>query len=154
MLKVFFTSLSAMMLVSCIHSKEVDENFIRFHLEDKSGIESKMKGSNETIYLKEKPELTTSDIARAEIVSSPVAGPNNVQVVFTESGRSKLAKITAENIQKRLAILIQGTVYMAPIIQEKIEGGRAIITLSGRRPPGDKDITAQELVRQINEMVE
>src|SRR4030065_1015561 len=37
-------------------------------------------------------------------------------------------QITAENGKKRMAIVLDGTVYSAPVIQERISGGRAQIS--------------------------
>src|SRR4030067_2047349 len=37
-------------------------------------------------------------------------------------------QITAENVKKRMAIVLDGTVYSAPVIQERISGGRAQIS--------------------------
>jgi preprotein translocase subunit SecD len=37
-------------------------------------------------------------------------------------------RITAENVKKRLAIVLDNNVYSAPVIQEKIAGGEARIT--------------------------
>ena len=37
-------------------------------------------------------------------------------------------KITGENVKKRLAIILDNNVYSAPVIQERIAGGRAQIT--------------------------
>jgi preprotein translocase subunit SecD len=40
----------------------------------------------------------------------------------------KFERVTADNVGKRLAIVLDGVVYSAPNIQERIAGGRAQIT--------------------------
>jgi preprotein translocase subunit SecD len=51
-----------------------------------------------------------------------------VGLSFTPSGARQFERVTGENVKKRLAIVLDGKVYSAPTIQEKISGGRASIT--------------------------
>jgi len=51
-----------------------------------------------------------------------------VSIEFNNKGGALFSAITAENIGKRLAIVLDGTVYSAPVIREKIPSGRAQIT--------------------------
>lgn len=52
----------------------------------------------------------------------------HVTISFNSQGTLIFEKITAENIGEKLAIVPDDIVYSAPIIQEKISGGRAQIT--------------------------
>ncbi|MGH7823217.1 MAG: protein translocase subunit SecD, partial [Candidatus Binatia bacterium] len=56
--------------------------------------------------------------------------PGNYLVAldFNARGASLFEDITAQNVGRRLAIVLDGTVYSAPRIQERIGGGRAVIT--------------------------
>src|SRR5438445_785400 len=51
-----------------------------------------------------------------------------VSVTFDSTGAKLFERITAENVKKRMAIILDNTVYSAPVIQERIGGGRAQIT--------------------------
>jgi len=51
-----------------------------------------------------------------------------VFIEFDKKGGRIFAKITGENIKKRLAIVLDKTVYSAPVIQDRISGGSARIT--------------------------
>jgi preprotein translocase subunit SecD len=51
-----------------------------------------------------------------------------VSITFDRKGGRIFAKITEENVKKRLAIVLDNHVYSAPVIQEKITGGEARIT--------------------------
>jgi preprotein translocase subunit SecD len=51
-----------------------------------------------------------------------------VSLTFNTRGARLFARVTGENVQKRLAIVLDGKVYSAPVIQDKISGGRASIT--------------------------
>ena len=51
-----------------------------------------------------------------------------VAVTFDNKGAQEFDRITAANIGKFMAIVLDGTVYSAPRIQDRIRGGRAQIT--------------------------
>ncbi len=51
-----------------------------------------------------------------------------VSLTFSPRGSRLFERVTGDNVQKRMAIVLDGKVYSAPTIQEKIAGGRASIT--------------------------
>ncbi|MCX8110695.1 MAG: protein translocase subunit SecD, partial [Syntrophorhabdaceae bacterium] len=51
-----------------------------------------------------------------------------VAIEFNAEGSRIFDKITAENIGKRVAIILDNTVYSAPVVKERISGGKASIT--------------------------
>ena len=51
-----------------------------------------------------------------------------VSMTFDSRGGRIFSRLTGENVKKRLAIVLDGKVYSAPVIQDKISGGRAQIT--------------------------
>ncbi len=51
-----------------------------------------------------------------------------VGIEFDRKGARIFDRITGENIKKRLAIVLDRTVYSAPVIQDRIAGGKARIT--------------------------
>ncbi len=51
-----------------------------------------------------------------------------VSLTFDNRGSRIFERITGENVNKRLAIVLDGEVYSTPVIQERISGGRASIT--------------------------
>ena len=65
------------------------------------------------------------------MVTEATASENNgqwlIQVTFTEAGSAVLAQYTHDHIGKALAIVIDGQVISAPIIQAEISGGQAVI---------------------------
>lgn len=89
-------------------------------------------------------ELTGADLQSAEVVfGSSETGRPSVSIVFTQEGGEKFATITERNIGKPLAILLDGQIVSAPIVQGKITGGSAQIT-------GEFDISsAKELAIQL-----
>ena len=75
--------------------------------------------------------LTGGDLndAQVDLSGSSGKGPA-VSMNFNNRGGRAFALVTEENVGKRLAIVLDDNVYSAPVIQEKITGGRAQI--SGR----------------------
>ena len=51
-----------------------------------------------------------------------------VSITFDGKGGREFDRITSENVKKRMAIVLDNTIYSAPVIQERISGGRAQIT--------------------------
>lgn len=51
-----------------------------------------------------------------------------VGIAFNRKGARVFDRITGENINKRLAIVLDKSVYSAPTIQDRIAGGKAVIT--------------------------
>lgn len=51
-----------------------------------------------------------------------------VAIEFNSEGARIFDKITGENVGKRLAIVLDDTVYSAPVVKERIGGGKASIT--------------------------
>lgn len=71
--------------------------------------------------------LDSSDIATV----NELGGEHHaLSVVFTPEGAEKLADLTEQIAGNKLAVLVDGTVAAAPIVQSAIEGGRAEITLA------------------------
>jgi preprotein translocase subunit SecD len=51
-----------------------------------------------------------------------------VSVTFDSKGAREFDLVTAANVGKRMAIVLDGKVYSAPTINERISGGRAVIS--------------------------
>jgi preprotein translocase subunit SecD len=59
--------------------------------------------------------------------SEQLQGPS-VELILNNQGARLFEQITAANVKRRLAIILDNNVYSAPVIQERIGGGRASIT--------------------------
>ena len=55
-------------------------------------------------------------------------GQIHVALEFNSRGGSIFERITGDNIGRRMAIVLDGKVYSAPVIQSRISGGKAVIT--------------------------
>lgn len=95
-------------------------------------------------------DLTGRDLTSAEatfqggtktvVQSEPV-----VSIKFDSTGQSKFRTLTADNLNKQIAIVLDGKIVSAPTVQSEISSGEAVIT-------GSKDIKeAQDLAKRLNE---
>jgi len=103
-------------------------------------------------------ELNGKYLSKASVVFDQTTYKPQIQLQFNSEGAKLFEDITARNIQKPLAILLDGFSIIdttgdgkidsndlyAPIIQDKITGGTAVIT-------GDTSTkTANDIVRRLN----
>jgi len=97
-------------------------------------------------------DLTGKDLNKSDISyenqsqgmgqSQPV-----VSLEFSSAGKEKFAKLTKENMQKQIAIVLDNRIVSAPKVQAEITDGKAVIT-------GQKDIKeAKKLSDRLNEGV-
>jgi preprotein translocase subunit SecD len=89
----------------------------------------KTSGRRDTMYLlKERTLLTGQSLENAQVKISDRFGEPYVAIKFNAQGAKDFDRITGENVNKRLAIILDGAVYSAPVIKERISGGDAQIT--------------------------
>ncbi len=84
------------------------------------------------IVLKKDAVLTGEYITDAKVLLDSWNQPY-VSITFNSRGGSIFANLTGENVSKRMAIVLDGKVYSAPVIQEKIGGGRAPLQATSPR---------------------
>ncbi len=90
-----------------------------------------------TYLLKARAEVT-GDLVR-DAAAQPDQGTGSlggwhVALTFTEQGGRIFERITAENIKRRFAIILDGRVESAPVIQTRIPGGHAQISMGSSDP--------------------
>ncbi|MCM8764940.1 MAG: protein translocase subunit SecD [Candidatus Omnitrophica bacterium] len=79
------------------------------------------------ILVKKQPELTGAGLSDA-FVGYGASGFPEVNFVLNKEGAVKFAAVTGENINKRLAIVLDGVVKSAPVIRDRIPDGRGQIS--------------------------
>jgi preprotein translocase subunit SecD len=81
-------------------------------------------------YLLEKKTLMTGEVIADARPRPDTNVPGNylVELSFNARGASLFEDITGKSVGRRMAIVLDNTVYSAPRIQERIGGGRAVIT--------------------------
>jgi preprotein translocase subunit SecD len=119
-------------LQGCLSGEEPPSKPVRFELRlaDASmfpgAVQATVEGSGETVYLSPEVVLTNAHVRRSG-VQKTYSGDYGVELTLTEEGGEKLARLTRENLYKRVAILLDGRLVMAPRIQTEIPGGVALI---------------------------
>ncbi len=79
-------------------------------------------------YLIKKEAALIGDLLQDARVSIGDYNEPNVSVTFDSKGAREFDLVTAANVGKRMAIVLDGKVYSAPNINERISGGRAVIS--------------------------
>lgn len=79
-------------------------------------------------FLIRKRVMLTGDVLSDARVSIGQFNDPYVSITFDGKGGREFERITGENVKKRMAIVLDNTIYSAPVIQERITGGRAQIT--------------------------
>lgn len=88
--------------------------------------------------------LSGKNLKRATVEFDQVTGTPQINLEFDSEGSDLFAKITKENIGKRIAIYLDGIPISAPVVQSEITNGQAVI--SG----GFTLEEAKQLVRNLN----
>jgi preprotein translocase subunit SecD len=78
--------------------------------------------------LKKRAVLTGDMLTDARVNIDQQYNQPYVGLQFSSVGARKFADLTQANVGKRMAIILDGNVYSAPVIRERIGGGRAQIS--------------------------
>jgi preprotein translocase subunit SecD len=78
--------------------------------------------------LKKRTSLTGKYVTDASVKLDSQYGNSYISLEFDNKGARIFENITGENIEKRLGIVLDDNVYSAPVIKDKISGGKAQIT--------------------------
>jgi preprotein translocase subunit SecD len=84
--------------------------------------------TNVPYLLKKRAPLTGESITDARVQLDTQMGEPYVSLSFDSRGARVFERITGDNVGKRLAIVLDDKVYSAPVIRDKISGGKAQIT--------------------------
>src|SRR4030043_1658889 len=97
--------------------------FYQRHVDPKTG------GVKKTPFLLKEETLMTGEVLKdARVTIDTQFNEPYVALEFDDIGAKLFEQITGANVKKRLAIILDDNVYSAPVIQERIAGGRAQIT--------------------------
>ena len=85
-------------------------------------------GQTRQPYLLKKRTVLAGDLLVDARVNFSEFSEPYVSINFNRQGGRKFAQVTGEHVGERLAIVLDNVVYSAPVIREKIEGGRAQVS--------------------------
>jgi preprotein translocase subunit SecD len=86
-----------------------------------------------TYYVRDRVELGNGDIATVEQMWDQPTGRPELSVVFTDAGSKRFAELTGAFTGRKMAIVVEGRVQTAPVIESRVEGGKARISLGGSK---------------------
>lgn len=99
-----------------------------------------------TYLLERRVELTGDYLTDARVAPGSAEKPQPyVSLEFNPQGALLFEDITGRNVGNRMAIVLEEMVDSAPVIQSRIAGGRAQITLGGMKTPQEILIEAKNL---------
>jgi len=123
-------------------------DLLQFRLvEEKEGpdtVAMKVMGKDETLHVNKQALLSALDVRSAKATRDRYRDSAAISLSLTQEGAGKFGEITAKNINRRLAIVVDGQLVSAPVIRSRVEGGEAVITGSFTMKE------AQELASAIN----
>lgn len=108
--------------------KAVIPNNVEFHFSAKPFGKQDGKSIYVLYLVNKKPELTGGVITDAQATIDPNTAAAIVNMQMNSEGASDWARITGANIGKRIAIILDGAVYSAPNVINKIPSGNSQIT--------------------------
>jgi preprotein translocase subunit SecD len=76
-------------------------------------------------------KINGDDLSDARVQIDQQKNEPYVSMDFKAAGAKRFEEATGANIGRRMAVILDGNVYSAPVIQAKIGGGHAQITLGG-----------------------
>ena len=94
----------------------------------KETVESGGQVEYQHLFITKRPARVSGENIKRAIASFDQFGNYYVSINFNSKGAKQFGRVTAENTNRRLAIVLDGKVYSAPQINEPIRGGRAQIT--------------------------
>ena len=92
----------------------------------------------------ERTDLTGQQLKRASVAFDQISGAPQISLEFDGEGEDLFAQLTRDNVGSRMAIYLDGVPISAPVIQQEISNGRAVI--SG----GFTIEEARELAQRLN----
>jgi preprotein translocase subunit SecD len=85
-------------------------------------------------YMDRAVRLTGATITNAYTIFDPQTNRPEVLVEFNRYGTRVFGDLTSESVGKKMAIILDGAVKSAPVIQTAITGGRSNISMGGGSP--------------------
>jgi preprotein translocase subunit SecD len=99
-----------------------------------------------TYYLHRRAALTGEYLTDADVNWDPQTGRPEVSVQFDHEGADLFEKASAAAIGRKMAIILDERIQSAPVIETRIGGGRARITMGGFGDPFQLQTEAKDLV--------
>jgi len=107
--------------------------------------EAVLEGTSEKLYLHKEVIISNKDVVAAHPIPSFTPRSFDIEIELSNEGAKRISKASTENIGKRIAVLIDGKVIVAPVLRSTISH-KAVI--AGSAPSFTKE-EAEGLARKI-----
>lgn len=99
-----------------------------------------------TYYLHRRAQITGEYLADADWGADQQTMRPEVNLSFDRRGADLFEQVSGGNVGRKMAIILDGKINSAPVLESKIGGGRARITLGGMTSPDAMREEAKDLV--------
>ncbi len=82
----------------------------------------------EKIYLSKDSLLPATPIERAAAEPNPQSGDFQVAIKLTDEASKKMAEVSRKYLDRRIALIVDGQVIIAPTVRSEITGGQLVIS--------------------------
>jgi preprotein translocase subunit SecD/SecD/SecF fusion protein len=89
--------------------------------------------SDRAIWVSPEAAIVASDIEKAQPEINPVDGATRIAVVFTDAGARKFSDLTAAQVKKLVAMVVDGHLIWAPMVMGMITGQEGVLYGDGPR---------------------
>jgi preprotein translocase subunit SecD len=103
--------------------------------------------SGDALQVDRTPLLDHTAVRSVEVTDNASSGQPEISIELSDEGKELFAAVTREHLNQRLAIVLDGHLYAAPVIRSEITEGKAQITGNFTREE------AQQLAAKINEAI-
>lgn len=86
------------------------------------------RGGPEKLAVQKEILLNDSHLAEVSVTEDILTAKPQILVKLTPEGKERFAKATRDHLDRQIAVIIDGTIYSAPIILEPITGGDFVIS--------------------------
>jgi SecD/SecF fusion protein len=107
--------------------QKVIPNNVEFKFSAKTDKDASGKDYYKMYLVNKEPELTGGVITDAQANIDPNTSTPIVTMTMNSEGATEWARITGANVGKRIAIMLDGAIFSAPVVKGKIPGGRSQI---------------------------
>jgi len=109
----------------------------------------KMESEDRSVWVNPTPTLVSADIERALPFRDPT-GHNSVTLVFTEAGAQKMRELSSAQMNKLVAMILDGKVIFAPSIRSAFPGPDRLAQITGNGPTGLTVEQVQRILVSVN----
>jgi hypothetical protein len=106
-------------------------------------------GGSYSAWILDPATLTERDVRNARVATDPQTNRPYVQVELTAEGARRFADATERMVKRKLAIVIDGEILSAPVVQQRIDGGIVQISVGGTEAPDETYAEARALAAAL-----